>query len=64
MSAIEAKKEEIYQILDRVPERVIDEVLDYLHKIDDNKTTKELSFVEALQIVMTEDDELLKRLAQ
>lgn len=62
MSVIEAKKEEINQILDRVPENVIDDLLEYLHKVESNETV-DLNFMQVLDKIMREDHELLKRLA-
>ena len=63
MSVIEAKKEEITRILDRVPESVIDKLLEYLHKVE-SQEVMDFNFMQALEKIMTEDHELLKRLAQ
>jgi|GEM_PF-6865942 mevalonate kinase len=65
MSVLEAKKVEIHQILDQAPEYVIDDVLEFLHNLkQEPEEGVSESFMQALNKVMEEDHELLKRLAQ
>ena len=60
MSVIEIKSE-IEKELDKVPEKVLLEVLSYLKQAESNP---ELDFKKHLEIILKEDDNLLKRLAQ
>ena len=56
-------KEEIKQIVDTLPEDVLGELLQYLRQIE-KESTSQLHLSLNLNTVLTEDDELLERLAQ
>lgn len=56
-------KEEIKQIVDTLPEDVLGELLQYLRQIE-KESTSQLHLSMNLNTVLTEDDELLERLAQ
>ncbi|MDX1941939.1 MAG: hypothetical protein SFU99_15360 [Saprospiraceae bacterium] len=63
MSAIEAKKEEIYQILDEMPESFLDNLLEYLKELKEETAEEEL-LMQHFEKILQKDYKLFKRLAQ
>ena len=59
----EEVKTAINQLLDNTPEQVLQEVFDYLKSVQE-KPTKSVSLSQNLRTILTEDKELLERLAQ
>lgn len=56
-------KSEIQKSLDRVPESVLQDLLDFLRKAE-GQTDDQLSLMKNLRDILTEDKELLDRLAR
>jgi len=56
-------KEEISKVLEAVPEDVLEDVLDYLKLLISNPKEK-LSMTTKLRQIITEDEELLQKLAE
>lgn len=55
-------KTEIHKVIDRIPENVLQDILDYLKQLEDiSQTKRELS--KNLKLILTEDKELLDKLA-
>ncbi len=59
----EEVKTAINALLDNTPEQVLQEVFDYLKSIE-GKSDKSISLSKNLRTILTEDKELLERLAQ
>ena len=59
----EEVKTAINQLLDDTPEQVLQEVLDYLKSVQE-KSEQSVSLSQNLRTILTEDKELLERLAQ
>ena len=55
-------KSEIQKTLDNIPEDVLQDILDYLKEIQ-GKSTRKIKLSKNLQDILTEDKELLARLA-
>ncbi|MFN4945102.1 MAG: hypothetical protein ACOVOF_06595 [Chryseotalea sp.] len=56
-------KLEIQKSLDRVPESVLQNVLDYLKQVE-NQSEEKVKLVKNLEDILSEDKELLARLAK
>ena len=56
-------KSEIQKSLDNVPESVLQDVLDFLKKVE-NQPTERLNLMKDFRDILTEDKELLERLAK
>ncbi len=56
-------KTEIQKVLDTIPEPVLQDILDYLKTIQ-NKSADSVSLTQNIRKILTEDKELLERLAQ
>jgi hypothetical protein len=56
-------KSEIQKSLDKVPESVLQDILDFL-KHAEHQTEDKLKLTKSLRDILTEDKELLERLAQ
>jgi hypothetical protein len=56
-------KSEIQKSLDKVPESVLQDILDFL-KHAENQTSEKLSIAKNLRDILTEDKQLLERLAK
>jgi len=56
-------KIEIQKVLDQVPENLLEDVLAYLQEVQ-KKNASEFSNSQHLKKILTEDRELLKKLAQ
>lgn len=56
-------KSEIQKSLDKVPESVLQDVLDYLRQIE-NQPIEKVNLTRNLRDILTEDKELLERLAK
>jgi len=56
-------KSEIQKSLDRVPESVLQDVLDFLKKVE-NQPIEKLNLIRNLKDILKEDKELLERLAK
>lgn len=56
-------KSEIRKSLDRVPESVLQDVLDFLKKVE-NQPIEKVNMIRNLRDILTEDKELLERLAK
>jgi hypothetical protein len=56
-------KSEIQKSLDRVPERVLQDVLNFLKQIE-NQSSEKVNLTMNLKDILTEDKELLERLAK
>ena len=56
-------KEEIAKVLEAVPENILEDVLDYLKLLISNPKEK-LSMTTKLRQIITEDEELLQKLAE
>jgi len=56
-------KSEIQKSLDNVPESVLQDILDFLKKVE-NQPTERLNLMKDLRDILTEDKELLERLAK
>lgn len=63
MSVIEAKKEKIYQILDRMPEAFLDNLLEYLKEVE-KEEEEEAILMQHFEKILQKDYNLFKRLAQ
>ena len=59
----EEVKTAISELLDNTPEQVLQEVYDYLKSVQ-RKSNKSVSLSHNLRTILTEDKELLERLAQ
>ena len=59
----EEVKTAISELLDNTPEQVLQEVYDYLKSVQ-GKSNKSVSLSHNLRTILTEDKELLERLAQ
>jgi len=59
----EEVKTAINQLLDNTPEHVLQEVFDYLKSVQ-GKSDQSVSLSQNLRTILTEDKELLERLAQ
>ncbi|KOF01669.1 MULTISPECIES: hypothetical protein [Roseivirga] len=59
----EEVKTAINQLLDNTPEKALQEVYDYLKSVQ-GKSDKSVSLSQNLRTILTEDKELLERLAQ
>jgi hypothetical protein len=56
-------KSEIQKSLDKVPERVLQDVLNFLKQIE-NQSIEKINLTMNLKDILTEDRELLERLAK
>ncbi len=56
-------KSEIKNVLDKVPESVLNDILDYLRGYHDN-TKDQIEMTRRLKKILTEDKNLLEKLAQ
>jgi len=56
-------KSEIQKTLDNIPENVLQDILDYL-KVIQSKSTDKIKLSKNLREILTEDKELLERLAK
>jgi hypothetical protein len=56
-------KSEIQKSLDKVPERVLQDVLNFLKQIE-NQSVEKVNLTMNLKDILTEDRELLERLAK
>jgi hypothetical protein len=56
-------KTEIQKVLDSIPEVVLEDILKYLKTIQ-NKSSDSISLSQNIRKILTEDRELLERLAQ
>jgi mRNA-degrading endonuclease RelE of RelBE toxin-antitoxin system len=56
-------KSEIQKSLDRVPESVLQNVLDYLKQVE-NQSEERVKLIKNLKEILSEDKELLARLAK
>ncbi len=56
-------KSEIQKALDNIPESVLQDLLDYLKAIQ-NKSTDNIKLGKNLRTILTEDKELLEKLAK
>jgi hypothetical protein len=56
-------KSEIQKSLDKVPESVLQDVLDYLKQVE-NQPIEKVNLTRNLRDILTEDNELLARLAK
>jgi hypothetical protein len=56
-------KSEIQKSLDKVPESVLQDILDYLKRIE-NQPLEKVNLAKNLRDILTEDKELLERLAK
>jgi len=56
-------KIEIQKVLDKVPDNLLEDVLSYLQEVQ-KRTASEFNNSQHLKKVLTEDRELLKKLAQ
>lgn len=56
-------KIEILKVLDKVPEDLLEDVLSYLQEVQ-KRTASEFTNAQHLKKILTEDRELLKKLAQ
>ena len=56
-------KSEIQKSLDKVPESVLQDILDFLKKAE-NQPAETLNLMKDLRDILTEDKELLERLAK
>lgn len=63
MSVIEAKKEEINQILDEMPEVFLDNLLEYLKEVKEEASGEDV-LMQHFERILKEDYNLFKRLAQ
>ncbi|MWB93200.1 hypothetical protein GON26_02415 [Flavobacterium sp. GA093] len=63
MTAIEIKKE-IGKVLDQVPEKFLVDILDLLKKVQAEKTTSSTTLTTNFKKILSEDSELLHKLAQ
>jgi len=59
----EEVKTAINELLDNTPEQVLQEVFDYLKSVQ-GKSSESVSLSQNLRTILTEDKELLERLAQ
>ena len=59
----EEVKTAISQLLENTPEQVLNEVLEYLKSVE-NKPSDSIFLAQNLRTILTEDKELLERLAQ
>jgi hypothetical protein len=59
----EEVKTAINELLDNTPEQVLKEVFDYLKSVQ-GKSNESVSLSQNLRTILTEDKELLERLAQ
>jgi mRNA-degrading endonuclease RelE of RelBE toxin-antitoxin system len=62
MTSIEIKTE-IQKVLDQVPENVLEDVLDFLRELQ-SKSTDQIKLANNLRKILSEDKELLEKLAQ
>jgi len=62
MTSIEIKTE-IQKVLDQVPENVLEDVLDFLKELQ-VKSTDQIKLANNLRKILSEDKELLEKLAQ
>jgi hypothetical protein len=62
MTSIEIKTE-IQKVLDQVPENVLEDVLDFLRELQ-SKSTNQIKLANNLRKILSEDKELLEKLAQ
>ncbi len=56
-------KSEIQKTLDRIPENVLQDILNYL-KLLQHKTSDQLQLSQQMKQILAEDKELLEKLAQ
>ncbi len=56
-------KSEIQKSMDKVPESVLQDILDFLKSVE-NKSKEQLNLTKNLRNILTEDKELLERLAK
>lgn len=56
-------KQEIEEIVNKLPDEVLGELLQYLRQVE-KKTTEEMRLSLDLNIILTEDQELLEKLAK
>jgi hypothetical protein len=62
MTSIEIKTE-IQKVIDQVPENVLGDVLDFLKELQ-SKSSNEIKLANNLRKILSEDRELLEKLAQ
>jgi mRNA-degrading endonuclease RelE of RelBE toxin-antitoxin system len=62
MTSIEIKTE-IQKVLDQVPESVLQDILDFLKELQ-TKTVDDIKLAKNLRKIISEDRELLEKLAQ
>ncbi len=55
-------KKEIHKVIYKVPENVLQDILDYLKQLQDISQSK-LELSKNLKLILTEDKELLEKLA-
>lgn len=60
---IKELKTEIQKALDKIPENILEDILSYLKEMQ-GKSRTEIDKVRHLKKILTEDRELLKKLAQ
>jgi hypothetical protein len=62
MTAIEIKTE-MHRVIDHIPESVLQQALDLLKELQE-RSDEDVKFDNNLKIILAEDKELLRRLAQ
>ena len=55
-------KTEIHKVIDKIPDNVLQDILDYLKQLQDISQSK-LELSKNLKLILTEDRELLEKLA-
>ena len=55
-------KTEIHKVIDEIPDNVLQDILDYLKQLQDISQSK-LELSKNLKLILTEDKELLEKLA-
>jgi uncharacterized protein YeeX (DUF496 family) len=55
-------KTEIHKVIDRIPDNVLQDILDYLKQLQDISQSKH-DLSKNLKLILTEDRELLEKLA-
>jgi uncharacterized protein YeeX (DUF496 family) len=55
-------KTEIHKVIDAIPDNVLQDILDYLKQLQDISQSK-LELSKNLKLILTEDKELLEKLA-
>ena len=62
MTSVEIKTE-IQKVLDQVPENVLEDVLDFVRELQ-SKSSEQIKLANNLRKILSEDKELLEKLAQ